>query len=60
MIALALVVALAITAGLVIVRARGEDRVSYDHRHLGRDFAAARKVLTGAFADDHVEPPRWA
>ena len=64
---------LALTAGLLAVRARGEDRVeqartaalaaaeahavdllSYDYRHLDRDFARARKVLTGGFADDYA------
>jgi Mce-associated membrane protein len=66
-------VALALTAGLLALRARGEDRVehartaalaaaeshavvllSYDHRHLDRDFARAAKVLTGSFADDYA------
>jgi len=28
--------------------------LSYDHRHLDRDFAAAREVLTGGFADDYA------
>jgi Mce-associated membrane protein len=28
--------------------------LSYDHRHLDRDFARARKVLTGSFADDYA------
>jgi len=27
---------------------------SYDHRRLDRDFAAARKILTGGFADDYA------
>lgn len=28
--------------------------LSYDHRHLDRDFAQAGKVLTGRFADDYA------
>jgi Mce-associated membrane protein len=28
--------------------------LSYDYRHLDRDFAKARKVLTGSFADDYA------
>jgi Mce-associated membrane protein len=28
--------------------------LSYDYRHLDRDFARARKVLTGSFADDYA------
>ena len=28
--------------------------LSYDHRHLDRDFAVAREVLTGGFADDYA------
>lgn len=28
--------------------------LSYDHRHLDRDFARAGKVLTGRFADDYA------
>jgi Mce-associated membrane protein len=70
---IAVVVALALTAGLLLLKARGEDRVdqarsqaraaaerhavtllSYDHRHLDKDFAAAKKVLTGGFADDYA------
>ena len=64
---------LVLTAGLLALRARGEDRVeqartsalaaaeahavdllSYDHRHLEKDFAKARKILTGSFADDYA------
>ena len=64
---------LVLTAGLLALRARGEDRVeqartsalaaaeahavdllSYDHRHLAKDFAQARKILTGSFADDYA------
>jgi Mce-associated membrane protein len=64
---------LALTAGLLALRARGEDHVeqartaalaaaeahavdllSYDYRHLDRDFARAHKVLTGSFADDYA------
>ncbi len=74
LLALALVVALGVTAGLLVLRARGEDQVetarttaqaagerhavallSYDHRHLDRDFARARDVLTGSFADDYAQ-----
>jgi Mce-associated membrane protein len=29
--------------------------LSYDHRHLDRDFARAADVLTGSFADDYAE-----
>ena len=66
-------VALVLTAGLVALRARSEDRVeqartaalaaaeahavdllSYDYRHLDRDFARAGKALTGSFADDYA------
>jgi Mce-associated membrane protein len=28
--------------------------LSYDHRHLDKDFAAAKKVLTGGFAKDYA------
>lgn len=71
--ALALVVALTILAGLLVLQARADDRVeearaearaaaessavtllSYDHRRLDRDFAAAKKLLTGGFADDYA------
>ena len=64
---------LVLTAGLLALRARGEDRVeqartsalaaaeahavdllSYDYRHLDRDFARAGKALTGSFADDYA------
>ena len=73
LVATAVVMALVVTAGLLVVRARGEDRVeearsaalaagerhavtllSYDHRHLDRDFARAEAVLTGSFADDYA------
>ncbi len=69
----ALVVGLAILAGLLVLQVRADDRVeqartqaraaaessavtllSYDYRHLDRDFAAARKLLTGGFADDYA------
>ena len=62
-----------LTAGLLALRARSEDRVeqartaalaaaeahavdllSYDYRHLDRDFARAGKALTGSFADDYA------
>ena len=74
LVAVALVVALAVTAGLLVLRAGGEDRVeqartaalaagerhavtllSYDHRHLDRDFERAAAVLTGSFADDYAQ-----
>jgi Mce-associated membrane protein len=74
LVVLALVLALAVTAGLLVLRARGEDRaeqarsaalaagerhavtlLSYDHRHLDRDFARAEAVLTGSFADDYAQ-----
>ena len=32
--------------------------LSYDHRHLGRDFRAARDVLTGSFAADYAQTTR--
>jgi len=70
---LALVVAMAILAGLLVLRVNADDRVeqaraearaaaeisavtllSYDHRRLDRDFAAAKKLLTGGFADDYA------
>jgi len=73
-VAAALVVALVATAGLLVARARGDERVeeartaalaagerhavtllSYDHRHLDRDFARAEAVLTGSFADDYAQ-----
>jgi Mce-associated membrane protein len=73
LVAVAVVLALAATAGLLVLRAQAADRLerargaaeaaaethavtllSYDHRHLDRDFAQARKVLTGAFADDYA------
>jgi Mce-associated membrane protein len=73
LVAAAVALVLALTAGLLALRARGEDRVeqartaalaageshavdllSYDYRHLDRDFAQARKVLTGSFADDYA------
>jgi Mce-associated membrane protein len=73
LLAVALVVVLALTAGALVLRARSDDRVeqartaaraaaerhavtllSYDHRHLDKDFAAARKVLTGGFAKDYA------
>ena len=71
---LVLVLGLALTAALLTLRARADDRVeqareearaaaeaaavtllSYDHRRLDRDFAAARKLLTGGFADDYAQ-----
>lgn len=73
LVAALLVVVLAATAGLLVVRARGEDAaeraraaalaaaeqhavtvLSYDHRRLDEDFARARSVLTGTFADDYA------
>ena len=73
LVAVLVTLSLALTAGLLALRARGEDRVeqartsalaaaeahavdllSYDHRHLDRDFARARKILTGSFADDYT------
>jgi Mce-associated membrane protein len=74
LVAALLTLALLLTAGLLAVRAGGEDRVeqartsalaaaeshavdllSYDYRHLDRDFARARKALTGSFADDYTK-----
>jgi Mce-associated membrane protein len=73
LVGLALVLVLAATAVLLVVRAEAADRVegarsaaqaaaeehavtllSYDYRRLDRDFARARKVLTGSFADDYA------
>ena len=73
LVAVLVTLSLALTAGLLALRARSEDRVeqartsalaaaeahavdllSYDHRHLDRDFARARKILTGSFADDYT------
>jgi len=73
-VAVLVTVVLALAAGLLAVRARGEDRVerarsealaaaeahavdllSYDYRHLDRDFARAEKDLTGSFADDYAK-----
>lgn len=72
-VAVLLVLALAATAGLLTVRARGADRLeaarsaalaaaesaavtvlSYDHRRLDRDFAEAKRLLTGPFAGDYA------
>ena len=74
LVVLALVMALAVIAGLLVLRARGEDRVeearsaalaagerhavtllSYDHRHLDRDFSRAEAVITGSFAQDYAQ-----
>jgi Mce-associated membrane protein len=68
------VFALALTAGLLALRVRGESRseqartdalaaaetdavdiLSYDYRHLDRDFARARRTLTGSFANDYAK-----
>lgn len=68
----AVVVVLVLTAAVLTLRARGEDRterarteavaaaesravdlLSYDHRHLDRDFTRARRGLTGRFAADY-------
>lgn len=73
LVAALVVVVLAVTAGLLAVRARAEERLerartaalaaaeshavvllSYDHRTLDRDFARARTVLTGPFAEDYA------
>jgi Mce-associated membrane protein len=73
LVAAVVAVALVLTAGLLALRARGEDRVeqartaavaaaeahavdllSYDYRHLDRDFARGSKALTGGFADDYA------
>jgi Mce-associated membrane protein len=35
-------------------RVDAERILSYDHRHLDRDFAAARRHLAGAFAEDYA------
>ncbi len=66
------VVALVLTAAVLTLRVRAEDRteqartdavaaaesravdlLSYDYRHLARDFARARSGLTGGFAADY-------
>lgn len=73
LVAVLVVLALGLTAGLLAVRARAEQRVeraravaqaaaesaavtllSYDHRNLDRDFARARRLLTGSFAKDYA------
>ncbi len=73
LVAALVVLALVLSAALLAVRARSEDRVeqartaalaaaeshavdllSYDYRHLDRDFARAGKALTGGFADDYA------
>lgn len=73
MVAGVVVVALVLTATLLTLRARGEDRteqarteavaaaesravdlLSYDYRHLDRDFGRAAAGLTGGFADDYA------
>ena len=36
-------------------RRRAVDLLSYDYRHLDRDFARAEKGLTGQFADDYAK-----
>jgi Mce-associated membrane protein len=74
LVAVLVTVVLVLAAGLLAVRARGEDRVerartealaaaeahavdllSYDYRHLDRDFARAEKDLTGSFAGDYAK-----
>jgi Mce-associated membrane protein len=68
-----LVLALVLTAAVLTVKARGENRterartdavavaesravdlLSYDYRHLDRDFGRAAKGLTGRFAQDYA------
>jgi Mce-associated membrane protein len=41
-------------AALAAAEQRAVDLLSYDHRHLDRDFARARRGLTGAFAKDYA------
>lgn len=47
-------VELARTEALAAAERHAVTLLSYDHRRLDRDFAAARKVLTGNFADDYA------
>ena len=39
---------------LAAAEADAVDLLSYDYRHLDRDFARARSGLTGRFADDYA------
>lgn len=41
------------TAALTAAESDAADLLSYDYRHLGRDFARARGELTGRFARDY-------
>lgn len=42
------------TAAQAAAESRVVDLLSYDYRHLGRDFARARRGLTGDFAQDYA------
>jgi Mce-associated membrane protein len=42
------------TEAVAAAESRAVDLLSYDYRHLGRDFGRAGKGLTGQFADDYA------
>jgi Mce-associated membrane protein len=42
------------TAALAAAESHAVDLLSYDYRHLDRDFARAGRALTGSFADDYA------
>jgi Mce-associated membrane protein len=42
------------TEAVAAAETRAVDLLSYDYRHLGRDFGRAEKGLTGRFADDYA------
>jgi Mce-associated membrane protein len=46
------------SAALAAAEAHAVTLLSYDHRHLDRDFARAGKVLTGSFAEDYARTTR--
>jgi Mce-associated membrane protein len=46
------------TAAVAAAETHAVDVLSYDHRHLGRDFKHARAVLTGDFERDYVRTTR--
>ncbi|GAA4907409.1 hypothetical protein ACFPM3_13240 [Streptomyces coeruleoprunus] len=46
------------TAAVATARKAAPVILSYDYRHLDRDFAAARKHLTGGFLDEYTKTTR--
>jgi Mce-associated membrane protein len=48
------------TDAVAAAESHAVDLLSYDYRHLDRDFARAHKVLTGQFADDYTKTTRTA